>query len=181
MVITRLFVAALFVCLSLPAFAQSASDSQDNKENIRSAALSSEAPADSLSVRLSPLTVWQGARLGTGTARLARPDFQGPAVLQIPKKYKLPAWGAGDRDGSPILSAASTSSGSLPIPQASQKRNWIQRHPTLFGALVGFGGGFVIGSNTGLCCDMTVGLGTGLAVGGIGAGAGAVVGKVVGR
>ena len=165
MVTTRLFVAALFVCLSLPAFAQSASDSQDNKENIGPAVPSSEATADSLCVRLSPLTARQGARV----------------VLQIPKKYKLPVWDAGARAGSPILSAASRGSGAPTIPQASQKRNWIQRHPTLFGTLVGVGSGFVIGSNTGLCCDMTHGLGTGLAVGGIGAGVGAAVGKVVGR
>ena len=28
---------------------------------------------------------------------------------------------------------------------AVQKRGWIKRHPALFGGLVGFGGGFLIG------------------------------------
>ena len=64
---------------------------------------------------------------------------------------------------------------------AQQKRSWIGRHPVLFGALVGFGGGFLIGYLPGddaVFDDFTAGF-NGLVMGGIGAGTGAAVGAVV--
>ena len=62
-----------------------------------------------------------------------------------------------------------------------QKRNWIQRHPVLFGTLVGFGGGFLIGFLPGddaVLDDFDASF-NGLVVGGVGALAGAIVGEVV--
>ena len=62
-----------------------------------------------------------------------------------------------------------------------QKRSWIERHPVLFGALVGFGGGFLIGygaGDDGVFDDFTAGF-NGAVLGGIGAGTGAAVGAVV--
>ena len=64
----------------------------------------------------------------------------------------------------------------------AQKRGWIGRHPVLFGALVGFGGGFLIGylpGDDGVFDDFTAEF-NGLVLGGIGAGTGAAVGAVVG-
>lgn len=63
-----------------------------------------------------------------------------------------------------------------------QKRSWIGRHPVLFGALVGFGGGFLIGYLPGddvVFDDFTAEF-NGLVMGGIGAGVGATVGAVAG-
>ena len=68
-------------------------------------------------------------------------------------------------------------------PSRGEHRNWIQRHPVLFGAAVGFGGGYLIGYSTGddgLFYDFTAEF-SGLVLGGIGAGAGALFGAVVGR
>lgn len=64
-----------------------------------------------------------------------------------------------------------------------RRRGWIRRHPVLFGALVGFGGGFLIGylaGDDGVFYDFTAEF-NGVLLGGIGAGAGAVVGGVIGR
>lgn len=63
----------------------------------------------------------------------------------------------------------------------AQKRSWIGRHPVLFGALVGFGGGFLIGylpGDDGVFYDFTAEF-NGLVLGGVGAGIGAAVGAVV--
>ncbi len=64
---------------------------------------------------------------------------------------------------------------------AERKRGWIARHPALFGALVGFGGGYLIGyksGDDGIIDDMTAGA-NGLILGGIGAGVGAAVGAII--
>ena len=64
----------------------------------------------------------------------------------------------------------------------TQKRSWIARHPVLFGALVGFGGGFLIGylpGDDGVFDDFTAGF-NGWVLGGVGAGTGAAVGAIVG-
>jgi hypothetical protein len=61
-----------------------------------------------------------------------------------------------------------------------QEKGWIQKHGTVFGALVGFGGGWAIGyagGDDGLIDDGGKGL-NGLIGGGIGAAAGAVIGKL---
>jgi hypothetical protein len=66
---------------------------------------------------------------------------------------------------------------------SSGNRNWIQRHPVLFGTLVGFGTGFLIGYLPGddaIFEDFTAEF-NGLVLGGIGAGAGALVGWGVSR
>ncbi len=65
---------------------------------------------------------------------------------------------------------------------AERKRGWIARHPALFGALVGFGGGFLIGyasGEDGIIYDYSA-LGNGVILGGVGAGAGAAVGAIIG-
>ena len=78
---------------------------------------------------------------------------------------------------------------SLPEPEYARqqqqsgapKRSWIARHPVFFGALTGFGTGFLIGytaGDDGVLDDFTAGF-NGLVLGGIGAGAGAAAGAVV--
>jgi hypothetical protein len=60
------------------------------------------------------------------------------------------------------------------------KRSWIGRHPALFGALVGFGGGFLIGFLPGddAVFDDSDASFNGLVLGGVGALTGAIVGEV---
>jgi hypothetical protein len=61
-----------------------------------------------------------------------------------------------------------------------QKHNWIRRHPMLFGAIVGFGGGFLIGYLPGddaVFDDFQASF-NGLLLGGVGALAGGIVGAV---
>lgn len=60
------------------------------------------------------------------------------------------------------------------------KQSWIGRHPALFAALVGFGGGFLIGFLPGddAVFDDSPASFNGLMVGGVGALAGAIVGHV---
>lgn len=81
------------------------------------------------------------------------------------------------------LSAASADPALLRVQQPGQrKRSWIGRHPVLFGTLVGFGGGFLIGylpGDDGVFDDFTAGF-NGVVLGGVGAGTGAVVGAIVG-
>jgi hypothetical protein len=65
----------------------------------------------------------------------------------------------------------------------SQSRNWIQRHPVLFGTKVGFGAGFLVGYLPG---DDPVFEGctaefNGLVLGGVVAGSGALIGWAVSR
>jgi len=81
------------------------------------------------------------------------------------------------------LSAASAEPALLRVQQPGQrKRSWIGRHPVLFGTLVGFGGGFLIGylpGDDGVFDDFTAGF-NGWVLGGVGAGTGALVGAIVG-
>jgi hypothetical protein len=68
------------------------------------------------------------------------------------------------------------------LPQSSQ-RSWIKRHPVLFGTLVGFGSGFLIGVAAGddaVIEDFTAPM-NGWFLGAIGAGGGAVIGFVLSR
>lgn len=63
------------------------------------------------------------------------------------------------------------------------KRNWIGRHPVLVGALVGFGGGFLVGylpGDDGVFYDFTAEF-NGFVLGGVGAGLGAIVGAVASK
>ena len=83
------------------------------------------------------------------------------------------------------LSAAFADSVSLAVQQPGpRKRNWIGRHPVLFGTLVGFDGGFLIGylpSPGGFPSGNDISReGDGLILGGVGAGIGALVGAAVG-
>jgi hypothetical protein len=90
------------------------------------------------------------------------------------------------RRGHPIRLAAPAAParpalGRLQSP-APRKRSWIGRHPALFGSLVGFGGGFLIGylpGRDGIFEDQDAAFG-GWILGGVGAGAGALVGATVG-
>jgi hypothetical protein len=69
------------------------------------------------------------------------------------------------------------------VPQSSPKRNWIKRHPVLFGTLVGFSTGFLIGvaaGDDGVIDDETA-VANGWIVGGIGAASGAAVGSIFSR
>jgi hypothetical protein len=62
--------------------------------------------------------------------------------------------------------------------QASHQEGFVRRHPKLFGTLVGFGGGFLVGflpGDDGVFDDYVAEF-NGLVVGGIGAGVGAIVG-----
>jgi hypothetical protein len=81
------------------------------------------------------------------------------------------------------LAAASTDFALLRVQQPGQRnRSWIGRHPVLFGTLVGFGGGYLVGvgaGDDGIFDDFTAGE-NGLFVAGIGAGTGALVGAIVG-
>ena len=63
-----------------------------------------------------------------------------------------------------------------------RKRSWIGRHPVLFGAIVGFGAGFLIGylpGDDGVFDDFSAGF-NGLVLGGVGGGGGAGIGAIVG-
>jgi hypothetical protein len=67
--------------------------------------------------------------------------------------------------------------------QPASRGSWIARHPVLFGSLVGFGAGFLIGylpGDDGVFYDFTAEF-NGMVLGGAGAGAGALVGWAVGR
>ena len=60
----------------------------------------------------------------------------------------------------------------------AERKNWIQRHPSCFGAAVGFVGGFLIGFLPGddaVFDDFTAAF-NGAVLGGIGAGTGAILG-----
>lgn len=64
---------------------------------------------------------------------------------------------------------------------AQEEPSWIGRHPTLFGTIVGFGGGFLVGylsGDDGVFYDFTA-FESGLILGGIGAGTGALVGTIL--
>ena len=79
------------------------------------------------------------------------------------------------------LSEFSSDSSLLRLQQPRpQKRSWIGRHPVLFGTLVGFGAGFLIGylpGDDGVFDDFVAEF-NGLVLGGVGAGAGALVAAV---
>lgn len=88
-----------------------------------------------------------------------------------------------DREVSHLDHSASAARAAFQAVQQPQKRNWIRRHPVLFGAMVGFGGGFLIGYLPGddaVFDDFTAGF-NGMVLGGVGALAGAIVGKVTTR
>jgi hypothetical protein len=73
------------------------------------------------------------------------------------------------------------------VQQPTQReRSWIGRHSVLFGTLVGFGGGFLIGylgdrpgDDSLFFNEVPAGF-NGLVIGGVGAGTGALVGAIVG-
>ena len=68
-----------------------------------------------------------------------------------------------------------------PPQQTKQGRSLIGRHPVLFGTLVGFGAGFLVGylpGDDGVFDDFTAGF-NGWVLGGAGAGIGAGVGAIV--
>ena len=62
--------------------------------------------------------------------------------------------------------------------KAPKRRNWIQRHPSCFGAMIGFVGGFLIGFLPGddAVFDDYAAAFNGVVLGGIGAGTGAILG-----
>lgn len=80
---------------------------------------------------------------------------------------------------------ASAPTTTQPAPQQTKKKGWIGRHPVLFGALVGFGAGCVLGaSRVGGSQDTFFNALDEFAcpvVGGMGAGAGSVIGWSVSR
>jgi hypothetical protein len=83
------------------------------------------------------------------------------------------------------LGAAGTprTEGGLPGQQAEPERSWISCHPALFGAMVGAGGGAVVGATAGHECSEESWCQRGattLIGAGIGAGAGALIGWGIG-
>jgi hypothetical protein len=107
--------------------------------------------------------------------------------LELGLRASLPGWlhGTAARETGRfnVASEAERFTVAVAQPSRGEHRNWIQRHPVLFGAAVGFGGGYLIGYSTGddgLFDDFTAEF-SGLVLGGIGAGAGALFGAVAGR
>jgi hypothetical protein len=106
----------------------------------------------------------------------ARPGWSAPGRLQAAVEQDLAR-----RTLTTNSFAEPTSAGSRQASQ-QQHRSWIGRHPVVFGALVGFGSGFLIGylpGDDGVFDDFTASFG-GWVVGGIGAGVGALIGALVG-
>ena len=69
------------------------------------------------------------------------------------------------------------------LQQPRPEPGWIGRHPVLFGTLIGFGSGFLIGylpGDDGVFDDFTAEF-NGLVLGGVGAGVGAVSGAILAR
>ena len=80
------------------------------------------------------------------------------------------------------LSKASARFSLVHAQQPAQSRGWIGRHPVVFGTLVGFGGGFLIGYLPGddaVINDGAAGF-NGLVMGAVGTGIGAAIGVFVG-
>lgn len=74
-----------------------------------------------------------------------------------------------------IITSSASRAGQEPEPK---KRSWIGRHPVLFGTMVGFGAGFLIGylpGDDGVFDDFTAEF-NGLVMGAAGAGTGAIAG-----
>lgn len=103
------------------------------------------------------------------------------SVLADPRRLPPPGWFATARSqATENLSASSPwakAASSMAQAQPGQQRSWIGRHPVLFGTLVGFGGGFLVGMAAG-GDDFANAEVYGLIVGGVGAGVGALVGAV---
>ena len=112
---------------------------------------------------------------------------QGTEVTQISFEFPRPLTSPAGRAGTTppsrwVLHAADWAAFRTHQQPAPQKRSWIGRHPALFGALVGFGSGFLIGylpGDDGVFDDFTAGF-NGLVVGGVGAATGGAVGAIVG-
>ncbi|MDH4065104.1 MAG: hypothetical protein OEW19_11945 [Acidobacteriota bacterium] len=137
-------------------------------------------PIALLAALLQPVYVSAQSRLAS-----AEPG-EGLSPTTLPVRWHQPADG---RDVSLRTLAASSDSASLALQQTGQQeRNWIGRHPVLFGALVGFGVGFAAGYPQGRASargdpssDYLTPEQSGLFWGGVGAGGGALVGLVIGR
>lgn len=82
------------------------------------------------------------------------------------------------------LSNLSARRASLMVQQEPrERRSWVRRHPVLFGTLVGFAGGFLIGYLPGddVWFDDFAAPFNGLVLGGAGAGIGAAAGAILAR
>jgi hypothetical protein len=82
------------------------------------------------------------------------------------------------------LSNLSVRRASLMVQQEPrERRSWVRRHPVLFGTLVGFAGGFLIGYLPGddAWFDDFAAPSSGLVMGGAGAGIGAAAGAILAR
>jgi hypothetical protein len=116
-----------------------------------------------------------------------RPAATADHITNLPRHFSLlDASRAGrfDRlcgvDGACTKAACRTASRSRIVQTPQRKRNWIKRHPVLFGTLVGFVGGYLIGylpGDDGVFYDFTAEF-NGMVMGGIGAGTGAAVGAI---
>ena len=116
---------------------------------------------------------------GAGTAH--KIDAVSPVIRPIIQRTSVQPLDA-PRRSNMTRSLDRTASFLLP-PQGPPKQNWIKRHPVLFGSLVGFGGGFLVGAaggDDGIFYDFTA-TGNGLILGGFGAGGGAVIGLLISR
>lgn len=94
-------------------------------------------------------------------------------------------FGAKDGGQGPRLTRSMVVPDSVARPRQQrepQKRSWIGRHPVLFGTMVGFGAGFLIGylpGDDGVFDDFTAEF-NGLVLGGAGAAVGAGIGAIAG-
>ena len=117
------------------------------------------------------------AELGIGIGRAQTPPHQEASVRRQANPFGMSSLSAAVAQATgPSTIARWRQQPNLPQPPV-QKHNWIKRHRAAFGALVGFGSGFLIGylpGDDGVFDDFTAEF-NGLVLGGVGALAGAVV------
>jgi hypothetical protein len=136
--------------------------------------------------RLSAVVAVVGLVIGLPSATPAACQDVSPGETALRLLVETPQDGVLARAVARQAGRLATPSLTLSIQSAEPRatRSWIARHPALFGALVGAGGGALAGASLGHDCgtsesfcsrDAMVGLGAAA-----GAGAGAVVGVLVG-
>ena len=112
---------------------------------------------------------FEAATSSTTAARPLRPDVLQAAVCEAATRLALS-----------MSSSGRMSRGAR--QQTGRQRSVLGKHPVLFGTLIGFGSGFLVGyiaGDDGVFYDFTAGA-NGVMLGGIGAGIGAGVGAIVG-
>lgn len=118
-----------------------------------------------------------GALLGSANTTPATVTTDHP-VRTIEAREPSPLREAIARDSARLSHLVAAETGARRDTKAPKGRNWIQRHPSCFGAMVGFVGGFLIGFLPGddAIFDDYAAAFNGAVLGGIGAGTGAILG-----